>query len=596
MVGVHVDVERAGPGRAAATVDGRRRRRASGGTVSAGQRPRRRRGRACPDAAAVVAARVRRAAAATTVTVDARRGGRSTTWRRPDRLPHGRRWTPRRTRRHAVHARRQRRPVFARGRQLDPRRLLPRPGHPRAATRDAARPGRRGRTSTCCASGAAASTRATTSTTLCDELGAPGLAGLPVRLRRLRRGGAAARRGRRRGARERHPAERRTPASCCGTAATRTSGATTTGAGRRQLGGPHLGLAATTPSCCPASSPSSTRPGRTAPGSPYSARPATSTRTTPAHGTTHVWDVWNRLDYTALPRLRAPVRRRVRLPGPADLGDADPRPCTTSRCAPDSPGIAAAPEGRRTATASWPRGLAPPPAGARRLRRLALGDPAQPGAGGRVRRRALPLADARTAWARSSGSSTTAGRSLVGRGRRRRTPQAALVRAARSFAPRLLTVQPRDGGLALVAVNDTDQPWTGARARQRRSPSGIGAEEATARPRRPCRAVTARPCSAAPRGRAGRATRRWLLAASRGTPCLVGLRRRRGRRPPARRPRRPVPSPSGGAGRRDGPVLPGARPRRARRSRRADAVVDDMLGHPAARRKRGRRHQHGRGC
>ena len=29
------------------------------------------------------------------------------------------------------------------------------------------------------------------------------------------------------------------------------------------------------------------------------------------------------------------------------------------------------------------------------------------------------------------------------------------------FAPRLLTVQPRDGGLAVIAVNDTDAPWSG---------------------------------------------------------------------------------------------------------------------------------------
>ena len=39
----------------------------------------------------------------------------------------------------------------------------------------------------------------------------------------------------------------------------------------------------------------------------------------PAHGTHHIWDVWNRIDYTRLPRLRAPVLRRVRLPGPAGL-------------------------------------------------------------------------------------------------------------------------------------------------------------------------------------------------------------------------------------------------------------------------------------
>ena len=92
--------------------------------------------------------------------------------------------------------------------------------------------------------------------------GPAGLAGLPVRLRRLPRGGAAARRGRGRGARGRHPAE---PAPEPGAVERQQ---------REPLGLRGLGLAgrgsatapgarATTSSCCPASSPSSTRPGRT---------------------------------------------------------------------------------------------------------------------------------------------------------------------------------------------------------------------------------------------------------------------------------------------------------------------------------------------
>ncbi len=41
-----------------------------------------------------------------------------------------------------------------------------------------------------------------------------------------------------------------------------------------------------------------------------------------------------------------------------------------------------------------------------------------------------------------------------------------------AFAPRLLTVQPRDGGTALVAVNDTGEPWRARLRLERRSFSG----------------------------------------------------------------------------------------------------------------------------
>jgi beta-mannosidase len=42
----------------------------------------------------------------------------------------------------------------------------------------------------------------------------------------------------------------------------------------------------------------------------------------------------------------------------------------------------------------------------------------------------------------------------------------------RAYAPRLLTVQPRDGRLVLVAVNDTDEPWSGPVSAQRQNFGG----------------------------------------------------------------------------------------------------------------------------
>jgi beta-mannosidase len=41
-----------------------------------------------------------------------------------------------------------------------------------------------------------------------------------------------------------------------------------------------------------------------------------------------------------------------------------------------------------------------------------------------------------------------------------------------AFAPRLLTVQPRDGRITLVAVNDHDQPWTGTALATRQTFAG----------------------------------------------------------------------------------------------------------------------------
>ena len=116
-----------------------------------------------------------------------------------------------------------------------------------------------------------------------------------------------------------------------------------------------------------------------------------------------------------LPRRRPPLLLRVRLPGAARLGH--PRaggPQRRRRAAAEGgPRLPAAPEGRRRQRQARPRHGAAPRR-ARRLLRLALGHPAQPGPRGRARRSRTTARGGRARPARSSGSSTTAGRSPRG--------------------------------------------------------------------------------------------------------------------------------------------------------------------------------------
>ena len=362
--------------------------------------------------------------------------------RAPHRLPHdhGRHRT--RRDRHPVHLRGQRQADLRQGRELDPGRPLPHPHHPRPAGAPG-RPGRRARTSTCCGCGAAASTRPTTSTTSATSAecwsGRTSRSPAPPTPRRSRCASEV-------------EAEARENVA-------RLAASPVTGAVERQQREPvglrRLGLAGAArraapgacgyyTSCCPRSSPSSTRPGPTGRAartpSPGDCHPNDAD-----HGTLHIWEVWNQLDYTHYRDHVPRFVRGVRLPGPADVGHA--RRAGARRPAdPDLARVACSTRRPMDGNGKLERGLAAAPAADRGLRRLALAHPAQPGPRGRVRHRALPLGWPRTARARSSGSSTTAGPStswaaVDGDG----PPQAALVRpAARVRADRLLTVQPRD--------------------------------------------------------------------------------------------------------------------------------------------------------
>ena len=193
---------------------------------------------------------------------------------------------------------------------------------------------------------------------LCDELGLLDLAGLPVRLRGLPRGGAAAQpRSRPRRGEQRRPARATTPRWRCSPATTRTSGATRTGGGRSGStaapGGrcyyyellpgivgelaPHVPVRARQP-VQPGDGRAPRTPSRTA-------RCTSGSSGTSRTGTTYR-------------DVRPAVRRRVRLAGAAGLVDPDPRHQrrpADARVAGDD----RAPEGRSTGTSSSPSGLLP---------------------------------------------------------------------------------------------------------------------------------------------------------------------------------------------------------------------------------------------
>ena len=231
------------------------------------------------------------------------------------------------------------------------------------------------------------------------------LAGLPVRVRRLRRGGAAALRGRGRGARERRAARPPRLARAAHRQQREPLGLRGLGleaAPRRQDVGRVLLLR-------PASRRSSTSSRRTC----RTRRAARSARAVDGdadrphpndeqHGTMHLWEQWNRRTGPTYRDAPPAVRRRVRLAGAAGVVDADPR----GQRRPAHARVAGhdrAPEGARGQRQAHER-PAPALPGAGRHGDLALGDAAQPGERRRARARALPLARPAHRRARSSGS------------------------------------------------------------------------------------------------------------------------------------------------------------------------------------------------
>ncbi|MFI6574319.1 glycoside hydrolase family 2 protein [Nocardiopsis sp. NPDC050513] len=193
------------------------------------------------------------------------------------------------------------------------------------------------------------------------------------------------------------------------------------------------------------------------PGSPFSPGEGTHPND-PAHGTTHVWDVWNRLDHTRYrdhrPRFAAEFGYQAP-PGHATLRAA----VSDDPMTPSSPGVAHH-QKAEDGDAKLARGL---------MEHFGVRDPGYDDWHYLTRvlqARALDvgIGHFRSLWPYCTGTvvwqlndcwPVTSWALVDGAGRRK--PAWYAVRAA--YADRVATVQPSGGGLCVVLGNDTDEEW-----------------------------------------------------------------------------------------------------------------------------------------
>ncbi|WP_426504075.1 glycoside hydrolase family 2 protein [Dactylosporangium sp. McL0621] len=192
------------------------------------------------------------------------------------------------------------------------------------------------------------------------------------------------------------------------------------------------------------------------PGSPYSGD-ASIHPNDPAHGTMHIWDVWNTHDY----RHYADYRPRF----VAEFGFQAPPAFATLRRAvsdepltPQSPGVAHHQKaiGGNEKLARGLEGHFPAPATFDGWHWATQLNQARAIAFGIEHFRSLkPLCTGAIVWQLNDNWPVTSWSAIDGDGRRK--PLWFALR--RVYSERLVTIQPRDGAPAIVAVNDTPHPW-----------------------------------------------------------------------------------------------------------------------------------------
>jgi beta-mannosidase len=205
------------------------------------------------------------------------------------------------------------------------------------------------------------------------------------------------------------------------------------------------------------------------PGSPYSMTPQLHPND-PAHGTVHIWDVWNERDYTAYRDYRPRFCAEFGFQGPPTwstlTGAVHDDPLT-----PHGPGMLAhqkAEDGTEKLVRGL-RGHLPQPTSIGDWHWATSLNQARAVAFGIEHFRSwTPLCQGAIVWQLNDCWPVTSWAAIDGEGRRKPLWYA----LRRSFRDRLLTLQPRDDGIALVAVNDSAEPWSDSMEVSRRSLDG----------------------------------------------------------------------------------------------------------------------------
>lgn len=191
----------------------------------------------------------------------------------------------------------------------------------------------------------------------------------------------------------------------------------------------------------------------------------------PELGTTHIWDVWNTDDYTKYREYRPRFAGEFGYQAPPAYATLR-RALSDEPLAPDSPGMRAH-QKAADGDAKLQRGLdahLPAPRDFDDWHYLTQVNQA--------RALSLGIEHFRSLWPHCSGAvmwqlndcwPVTSWAAVDGDGRRKPLWYA----LRRSYAPRLLTIQPRDGIPTLVAINDTDAEWELSIEVARRTLSGF---------------------------------------------------------------------------------------------------------------------------
>jgi beta-mannosidase len=205
------------------------------------------------------------------------------------------------------------------------------------------------------------------------------------------------------------------------------------------------------------------------PGSPFSAG-VDAHPNDPRHGTVHIWDVWNTVDYSAY------VDNRPRFV--AEFGWQGPPTWTTltravhdSPLTPESPGVMTHQKAAK-GNDKLLDGLVPHFRSPQRMRdwhwAMQLNQAVAMRFGIEHLRSLAPHCSGMIMWQFNDCWPVTSWAAVDGDGRRKPLLDA----LRRAYADRLITIQPRDGALSVVAVNDGTTPWSGRLEIARRSFDG----------------------------------------------------------------------------------------------------------------------------